>query len=168
MTRIWSVLALTLGVGAALACAGFDEAVEPSRFDEVAEQVEEAPPQPIGAIVAGSDFNALFPDDGHEGYTRTFTQEKEGYAEAEFEKDGAATVTVSISDTRDNPGARDKFANASEQIGAHPMMARGAKSSMALVGGRFQVRVSSPGDLSHEERVPWLKAVDLGALAGMN
>lgn len=167
MHRILSgtVLALTLGVG--LACAGLgDEEPAPTRFDDVVEQLEEAPPQPIGAIVEGDAFNAMFPAADHQGFSRTFTQEKEGYAEAEYTK-GDQTITLSISDTRDNPTARDKFASATETIADSPVMQRGNNSSMVLVAGRFQVRASSR-TIPHEERVAWLSAVDLATLATLH
>ncbi|MEN0064208.1 MAG: hypothetical protein AAGA48_18805 [Myxococcota bacterium] len=148
-----------------LACVGFDQ--EATRWDEVAEQIEAQPAvAPIGAIVEGKAFNAMMPTDGTEGHRRVFTQEKEGYAEAEYTK-GSDTVTVSISDTRDNPAARAKFANATDNVEGHPAMARGKNSTLLLVQDRFQVRVSAP-HLDHAARLAWLQAVPVGKLAQLH
>lgn len=154
--------AIAIVGGFTLACSG---AVEPTQWDDVAEQIEEgAAAEPIGAIVDGSAFNAMLPDDGHDGTSRVFTQEKSGYAEAEYKRDGKTLVTVSISDTRDNPSAREKFAGAAEQVAGYPAVEKGSNASMVLVADRFQVRASSP-DLSHADRLAWLGAAHISQLA---
>lgn len=150
-------------VGLALACGSSSE--EPTRWDDAAGEVDEGKvAKPIGEIVAGSAFNASLPADGFKGHTRVFTQEKQGYAEAEYKLNGETVVTVSVSDTRDNPSARDKFSSAKDKIGGHPAMERGSNSSMVLVNDRFQVRASSKS-LSGAERKEWLEATNLNQLA---
>lgn len=165
MKHGWSIGAVALVVGWTLACSGVEEA--PTRWDEAAEQVEAAPEAaPIGEIVPGSAFNDLMPANGFEDHARVFTQEKEGYAEAEFTK-GDDTVTVSISDTRDHPSAREKFAKATETVSGHPALARGKNSSLMLVRNRFQVRISAP-HLDHTQRLAWLSAVPAASLADLH
>lgn len=149
----------------ALACGGMGEGA--TQWDQAADEIEaaEAPP-PIGAIVEGSSFNAALPDDGHSGTTRVFTQEKEGYAEAEYKLDGKTVITVSVSDTRDNPSAREKFAGASATVGGYPAVEKGSNASMVLVADRFQVRASS-SSLDHNARLTWLEAAHLTQLAAL-
>ncbi|MBX2801785.1 MAG: hypothetical protein KTR31_29165 [Myxococcales bacterium] len=163
----WMAGVTALMVVVALACGGELAVEPPTPWDDAAEQAEAGANKPIGAIVHGSAFNALLPDDGHEGHSRVFTQEKEGYAEAEYSLDGQTVLTMSISDTRDNPSARDKYGAATEAIGSFPVMSRGKNSSMVLVQDRFQVRVSSDV-LDHRGRTAWLSAAELDSLADLH
>lgn len=164
--RSHSALAtLTLALGLLVAC-GSEE--EPTRWDGAEEKIEAGEvKQPIGAIVQGSAFNAVLPADGFQGHARVFTQEKEGYAEAEYKLDGETVLTMSVSDTRDNPSAREKFSSAKDKLGGHPVMDRGANGSMVLVNDRFQVRASSK-TLASEARKEWLEATNLDQLATLH
>ena len=90
---------------------------------------------------------------------------RRGYAEAAFTS-GEQTYTISISDTRDNPSARDKFMTVSDTVGNYPVVQRGKNGTMMLVGGRFQVRVTSPGS-SPSDRGAWLEAVDTDQLTAL-
>ncbi|HHO54185.1 MAG TPA: hypothetical protein ENK18_25775 [Deltaproteobacteria bacterium] len=149
----------------ALACGSTPE---PTRWDDAAGEIDEGKvDKPIGSIVAGSAFNALLPADGFKDHARVFTQEREGYAEADYKLDGETVVTVSISDTRNNPSARNKFSDAKEELGGYPLVERGSNSSMVLVNDRFQVRASSRS-LGASERKEWLGAASLDQLAGLN
>ena len=165
--RHWlrGTLATALAV-VALACGTSEPA--PTEWDDAVKEIEQGEvAKPIGEIVAGSAFNPMLPDDGHKGHTRVFTQEKEGYAEAEYKLDGQTVVTISVSDTRDNPDARDKFATATDKLGPHPVMERGNNSSLALVADRFQVRASSQ-TLAAEQRREWLSATKLDQIATLH
>jgi hypothetical protein len=158
--RRWGLVSLVAMVGAlALACGD----AASTRWDDAAEQAEQGVEEPAGEVSRGGSFNMALPPDGHDGTKRVFTQEKEGYAEAEYKKDGQTLVTVSVSDTNNNPTARDKFGAASEVVAGHPVVDVGANSTQALVADRFQVRVSSP-TLGPAERRAWLQAADLSAL----
>lgn len=156
-------LLTSLVVALSLACAGD----MPTRWDEAAEQAEQQVEAPEGEVTRGSAFNAALPPDGHDGTRRVFTQEKQGYAEAEYQRDGQTVATVSVSDTRDNPSAREKFASATDAVGGHPVVDVGANSTSALVADRFQVRVSST-TLGPDERRAWLEAADLSALTRLD
>lgn len=136
--------------------------MEETRWDEAAEQAERGE-APVGEVTRGSSFNAAFPPDGLADTRRVFTQEKEGYAEAEYKLEGRTLVTVSVSDTNDNPSARDKFATASEVVAGYPVVDVGANSTYALVANRYQVRVSS-ASLGAAERRAWLQAARFSAL----
>jgi hypothetical protein len=147
-----------LGVAMGLACSG----EMPTQWDDAA-QAEERRDEPVGDVTGGSSFNTVLPPEGHEGTRRVFTQEKPGYAEADYQRDGLTLCTVSVSDTHDNPVAREKFAAATERVGGNPVVDVGANSTSALVADRYQVRVSST-TLGPAERRAWLQAADLSAL----
>jgi hypothetical protein len=155
----WGLVSLgAMVVSWSLACGG----VESTRWDDAAEQAEQGE-TPQGEVVRGASLNDVLPADGHDGTKRVFTQEKEGYAEAEYNRDGQTLVTVSVSDTNNNPSARDKFGAAAENVAGHPVVDVGAHSTQALVAGRYQVRVSSQV-LGPAERRAWLQAANLTAL----
>ena len=166
MKHLVSVGLSVVGVGLTLACGGLDADVA-SRFDERAQELDQQQgiTAPIGSVVEGSAFNAMLPPEGFDGHNRVFTQEREGYSEAAFTKEGQ-TVTVSISDTRDNPDARQKFSSATETVSGHPVVAHGKHRSVMLVQNRFQVRVSAP-HLNHTQRLAWLEAVPASQLADL-
>ncbi len=160
-----------------LAClCGDDEASETTSEWKVEgndapkpERGERAAPAPKPAqdeaaeVLSGSAFNKAFPDDGFQQTKRTFTQEKDGFSEAIYALDGQEVVKIAITDTNNNPSARDKFSAATEEIGGAPTMTRGKNASLLLVSDRFQVQVASK-TLSPEERATWLGAVKINAL----
>lgn len=150
-----------------LACGG---AAEPSRWEAIQEQTVEDEAAPAGASVSdaaieGSRLNAYFPASGDDGEV-IFKQEKTGFAQALVTRDGAPHVTLSISDTRSNPSARDKFADAAGAVGGFPMVHVGSRSTSALVADRFQVQVRAEADgVDPAARAAWLERFDLGGLA---
>ena len=177
--HMMAVGVLSLGL---MACfCGSEDQKEPSRWDSTqtgsskptterapksskdAASSDTAAKPADGPVIKGGALNTYLPEDGVEGTSRVFTQEKDGYAEAKYSKD-ELEVVVSISDTRANPEAAGKFEDAADTVQGHPMMTRGKNASMALVKDRFQVRVSSK-TLSPEERKAWLERVNLSQLA---
>ena len=135
---------------------------EPAVTERVEEKVEEKKAAP--EQVEGATFNALFPADQTEGYTRTFTQEKAGYAEAVYAHDDGQEIKIAIADVIDQIDTRKKYAEATEEIGAYPMMTRGKNSSMVLVEDRYQIKISSK-EVDAVGRRAWLEKVDLKGLA---
>jgi hypothetical protein len=136
------------------------EAEPEAGADEPAAKEEPAAPEP--PAVEGGALNKSFPDDGADGYSRTFTQEKEGFAEAKFSKDGAELV-MTISDTANNPSARGKFGKASDKIQGHPAMQQGKNGTVMLVNDRFQVKVTSK-TVDESGRKALLEQAKLGEL----
>lgn len=116
--------------------------------------------------VEGGAFNKFFPADGTDGTKRVFTQEKSGYAEAKFQKDGKDLVTLSISDTASNPDARSKFSTATDKLNGYPLMTVGKNQSTILVKDKFQVKASSM-TLDAEARKTWISKFNLSGLAGL-
>lgn len=152
--KLLSLAALGL-VLAASACKK-----EPSRWDQAATATATA----AGPKVEGSKLNAFFPADGTDGYSRVFTQEKEGFVEAKLKKDGQEAATLSISDASSDEAAKAKFAGASDKVGDHPLVTVGKNQSAVLVNGKLQIKVSSQ-TLDADARKALLAKFDLGGLS---
>lgn len=137
---------------------------EPSRWDQAASS------QPTAITAAGSQpgsaFNKFFPADGADGYSRVYTAEKAGYAEAKLKKDGKDVATISVSDTLNEPDAKAKFATAPDKVKGYPLVTVGKNQSAALVKDRYQVKVSST-TLDADARKAWIERFDLAGLAGL-
>jgi len=118
------------------------------------------------AAVSGGSLNKFFPADGESGLRRTFEQEKTGYVQAKYSKDGT-DATLSISDLAQNEDARKKFQTASERLGSDPVTTVGKNQTTVLVADRWQVKVSSQ-QLDHNARKALLQKFDLSSLRGFN
>lgn len=117
-----------------------------------------APPQ------AGGALNKFFLPDKTDGYDRTFTQEKDGFAEAKLKKDGKEVAVASIADTRTNDDAKKKFDGVTEKVGRFPVVKVGNNQSSVLVADRYQVKISSQ-TLDHDARKALLAKFDLDGLS---
>jgi hypothetical protein len=118
--------------------------------------------------VEGGKFNKLFPGD-ETGYDVVYTQEKQGFAQAQLKRNGTPVADLSISDMVTNPSAINKYSSASQQISGYPTVAVGANGTATLVGSRFQVQVRTrPGqNFSAQERDQWIAKFKLAELARM-
>ncbi|MGK7900035.1 MAG: hypothetical protein AB4352_01225 [Hormoscilla sp.] len=118
-----------------------------------------------GQPVAGGELNKFFPASAG-GYSRAFTQEKTGFAQANLKKGDTLVALLSISDTANNPSAVRKFNNSSKRIAGYPAATVGSKTSI-LVADRFQVSVQSKDKASFTEsdREDWLTKFKLSGLA---
>lgn len=114
----------------------------------------------------GSAFNKFLPDGKGTDYDRTFTQEKEGFAEIKLSLKGTEMAKISISDTVTNLSARNKFEGVTELVNGFPFIVEGKNSSAVLVGDRYQVKVMSRDTaFTAADRKDWLAEVDLKGLA---
>ena len=114
---------------------------------------------------SGSSFNRYFPGETG-GYKRIYTQEKKGFAQAKLTKDGKEVAILSISDTLNNPSAKDKFQASSEEIGGYPIINQGSSTTALLVDDRFQVKVrSKDSSFEEDDRRDWLSKFDLRGLS---
>lgn len=129
-------------------------------------QVEAKEAAPAPKAVEGDQLNKFFPADGVDGFKRTFDQEKDGFVQAKYAKEGSE-ATLSISDLVQNESARKKFAEATEKLGDAPLTTVGKNQSVALVGDRWQVKVSSP-ELDHAARKALLERFDMAQLRAFN
>src|SRR5512136_2445164 len=85
------------------ACGGGTK--EPSRFKGA---IDSKSPAVVRESEKGGSFNKYFPAAGG-GYERVYTQEKKGAAIAKLKKGGKDVAELSITDTVNEPTARDKF-----------------------------------------------------------
>ena len=113
---------------------------EPNRWEQAATQTLPASTVPK---TEGKHLNAFFPPDGADGMSRVFTQEKDGFVEAKFKKDGQEVATVSISDAVGDDAVKSKFASASDKVNGQPLVTVGKNQSAVLVHDRYQIKVSS-------------------------
>lgn len=117
-----------------------------------------------GEPVAGSQLNRYFPAQ-QVGEDRVAKQEKSGFAQYSFRRDGVEVAQLSITDLRSNPAGAEKYREPEMQIDGYPAAQDGSKGTTLLVAGRFQVKVRSPGgQLNQGDRSALLKKFDLAAL----
>jgi hypothetical protein len=146
----------------ALLLAGCVE--EESRWEAAQQASEENATAVSDAALPGSTFNKFFPKQ-EGGIDVVFKQEKAGFAQAALHREGTPIGTFSISDTRNNTAARDKFKTTQLKIEGFPAVVRENTTSL-LVGDRFQVQVQSEGDaLTADDRAAWFEKFDLAGLA---
>ncbi|MBX3014656.1 MAG: hypothetical protein KF832_24260 [Caldilineaceae bacterium] len=124
----------------------------------------------VSAVVdplAGSAFNPFFPKDQGD-YDVFYTQEKEGFAQAQLNEKGVEVATLSIADTANNLSALEKFKQSTEEISGYPAAAVGALGTAILVADRFQVQVrSKDAAFTAADRADWLAQFDLAGLAAL-
>ncbi len=134
-----------------------------------ATEISSPPPPAITkpeAPKAGATLNSVFPK-GSGDFKLTFTQEKEGFAQAEWTKGSTKLATIAITDTNSNPSARDKFRDASRRLAGFPAATVGSQGTAVLVADRFQVQVRSTSPtFSAADRDDLVAQCNLQALAG--
>ncbi|PQO24984.1 hypothetical protein C5Y96_26110 [Blastopirellula marina] len=135
-----------------------------SRWDAAQQATQEGATAVSEAALDGAVFNKFFPAQT-DGVDIVYKQEKDGFSQASLNRDGKLIAMLSISDTRNNPTAREKYQGSTVRIQGYPVVHRDKTTSM-LVADRFQVQVQSEGDaLTEEDRMKWLEKFDLGGLA---
>lgn len=141
--------------------------VQESRWEDAQATTEGQQVASVGEVVAGGELNKFFPKE-RDPFTITYKQEKEGFAEAALEFEGEEVATMSISDTNNNAGARDKFTSSNQDLEGYPLAAVGSRGSAILVADRFQVQVrSAADDFAESDRTSWLLEFDLDGLAAL-
>ncbi|MGC1276365.1 MAG: hypothetical protein WBC44_21900 [Planctomycetaceae bacterium] len=184
MPRRSTSLLVLFGASLAVFAVAGCEAEPPSRWEsadqatrEDAATPAEGEAAPVNAqalpkdgadVVAGGEFNKLFPP-VESPWDIVFKQEKQGMAQASLQRDETEVATLSISDTASNPAAAEKYKSSTEQIDGYPMAASGSLGTAILVDDRFQVQIRSAaeGGLSAEERAEWISKFDLTGLEAL-
>jgi hypothetical protein len=138
----------------------------PSRYDAVQKQsTERGATAVVRESAKGGSFNRFFPAE-QDGYTRVYTQEKKGFAEAKLKKEGKEVAVMAISDTLNTPTARDKFTSSTSRIAGYPAVEQGKTGTALLVADRFQVKVLSRDPaFGPEDRTSWLERFKLSELS---
>lgn len=117
--------------------------------------------------LAGGEFNKFFPKD-QDDYDVIYTQEKEGFAQAQLNFKGAEVATLSVSDTANNPNALDKFQQSREEVAGYPAAAVGELGTAVLVAERFQIQIrSKDASFTAADREAWIEQFDLAGLAAL-
>lgn len=130
--------------------------IDPSRWEEAQQATEGQEIVAEGEVIAGGEFNRFFPEVS-DPFDVVFLQEKAGFAEAALEFEGEEVATLAVSDTANNPSARDKFAESNDTLEGYPLAAVGNNGTALLVAERFQVQVrSKAADFAAEDREAWL------------
>jgi hypothetical protein len=115
--------------------------------------------------VQGSELNKFFPPQDGE-HDIVFKQEKQGFAQISLQKGGTELATMAISDTINEPEAREKFKESTETIAGNPAAAQGSQGTAILVADRFQVSVRSVDPaFTADDRKAWLEKFDVAGLA---
>jgi hypothetical protein len=141
--------------------------VRPSRWEDAQPTTEAQLVVSDGDVIKGSEFNQFFPE-ASDPFNVVFLQEKEGFAEAKLEYEGDEVATLAISDTANNPSARDKYGQSTKRLAGYPLVAVGSNGTAILVADRFQVQVRSKAeDFAAEDRESWLQEFDLKGLADL-
>jgi hypothetical protein len=160
---------LTLSLSCLLlitACGG-DSA--PSRWDaaNTAPPVDAPAEEAAADILPGGEFNRFFPEEG-EGYSRIYTQEKQGFAEAKLQQEGEELAMLAVTDTANNPSAADRYRDSDQTIAGYPAAEIGSTATGVLVGDRLQVKVlSRSDDFGPDDRVAWIEKFDLAGLESL-
>jgi hypothetical protein len=153
-------------LAAALSLAGCKkDEPKSTRWDDAAAALSANPASSAPTTETGA-LNKFFPKDGAGGFSRVFSADKEGYAEAKLQKDGKEVAQLVISDTARNPAVKGKFDGATEKVEGFPVTKFGNNQTTMLVKDRYQVKVSSP-TLDHEARKAILATFDLKGLGDL-
>ena len=137
---------------------------EPSRWDNAQKESTSQPRnEAVNQQTKGGQFNQFFPQVSGE-YNLVYSQEKKGFAQAKLKQGGQEVAKLSISDTIDTPNAAKKFENSTTKISGYPAKEQGKNTTALLVGGRYQVKVTSTS-LSPSDREQWLTRFNLRGLS---
>lgn len=141
---------------------------EPSKYAQTQKETtgRNAPVAVAKNAADGSKFNQFFPQ-GAAGYSRVFSQEKKGFAEAKLNKGGKNVAVLSISDTISLPAAAKKYEKSISKLNNYPLIDEPQlKSTGVLVNNRYQVKVASRDpSFTAEDRQMWLQKFNLGGLS---
>ncbi|MFB2893497.1 hypothetical protein ACE1CI_11340 [Aerosakkonemataceae cyanobacterium BLCC-F50] len=141
----------------------------PSRYEQAqnASTGRNATPAVVKVSTQGSLFNKYFPKSG-DGYQVVPAQEKKGFAEYKLKKDGKDVAVLSVSDTVNNPSAKEKFQSSGKKIAGYPAANIGSNGTAVLVADRYQVKVQSrDSSFSQSDREAWLQKFNLRGIAAL-
>ena len=109
---------------------------------------------------ATGSVNKAFPDDKFDGYKRTYKADKEGYAEALYEK-GPTKITITITSDSDTAKMSSDYASLSDKLSGFPYKTVGKNKSNVLKGCYL---VSAFGDPDEAKRKGLLGKVNFSSL----
>ena len=146
-----------------LACGG----IPTSTYDDSSKG-----PSTVKESLEGKDFNKFFPKDQAKGeWDFVFKADKKGEAAGELKKAGKTVALLAITDTLNEPSAKDKFKASTEKINGYPVgVSESSLETAILVADRFQVKVrtmppATNATFGKTDREDWIKKFDLDGLA---
>lgn len=156
-------LTLLWGLAVAVMLVGCQEK-PPNRWEKAEKESEKSPEAVSDEAVAGGEFNRFFPQ-VKSPWDIVYKQEKSGFSQASLKQDGREVAILSVSDTKNNPEAKEKFQGSGESIGGSPAVMIGEQGTAVLVNDRFQVQVRSMDpSFGPDERKEWLAKFDLDSI----
>lgn len=136
----------------------------PDRWESAQAESSRSPEAVSSEAVEGSQFNRFFPQ-VEAPWDIVFKQEKTGFAQASLHFEGREVAVLSVSDTRNNPEAADKFKNSQRNLEGMPVATIGEQATAILVNDRFQIQVRSMDPvIGPQERDEWLTRFDWQAI----
>jgi hypothetical protein len=136
----------------------------PDRWETAQKETSQHPAAVSKESVEGSAFNRFFPQ-VESPWDIVFKQEKTGFAQASLHQDGREVAVLSVSDTKNNPEATEKFKSSERTLEGMPLAPIGDEATALLVNDRYQVQVRSMDPVfGPEEREEWLKKFNLEAI----
>lgn len=139
----------------------------PGRFDQAQkESTQQKSGQAVAKVATqGGEFNKFFPSTQGD-FSKVYTQEKKGFAEAKLKQGGKDVAMLAISDTTSTPTAAAKFQNSTKKIAGYPALEVGKTQTAVLVNNRYQVKVlSRDPSFTASDRAEWIEKFNLDGLA---
>ncbi len=152
LARVLLLLCLLAVAG----CCRKKSEAEPARGEAAGAAPEEEKALPPGAV------SRFFPADGTGGFKRAVAVEVKGYTEMQFVR-GKDKLTLTITDTREDPSAKAKFKSQAAQVDGYPYANLAGIKSALLVKDRFQLTVQSTS-VNEEERKSWFRRFDIASM----
>ena len=153
-----------IGLGLTIAALVGCQQSQPDRWEAAQKQSSEQPAAVSSEAVAGGEFNRFFPQ-VEAPWDLVFKQEKTGFAQASLKQDGREVAVLSVSDTKNNPEAKEKFKDSTQIVAGMPAAAEGEEATAVLVNDRYQVQIRSMDPVfGPKEREEWLGKFNLDAI----
>ena len=151
-------------LGLVIAAMGGCRERPPDRWDAAQEASSQSPEAVSSEAVEGGEFNRFFPQ-VEAPWDIVFKQEKTGFAQASLQFEGREVAVLSVSDTKSNPAAAEKFKDSQRNLEGMPVVEIGEQATAILVNDRFQVQVRSMDPVvGPQERDEWLSKFNLQAI----
>ncbi len=153
-----------LCLGLAIVTTGGCSEQPPDRWGAAQEASSRSPGAVSGEAVEGGEFNRFFPQ-VEAPWDIVFKQEKTGFAQASLHFEGREVAVLSVSDTKNNPDAAEKFNESQRRLEDMPVVAIGEQATAILVNDRYQVQIRSMDPVvGPQERDEWLTKFNLQAI----
>lgn len=153
-----------IGLGLSIAALVGCQQAPHDRWAQAQKESSEQPAAVSSEAVEGGEFNRFFPK-VEAPWDLVFKQEKTGFAQASLKQEGREVAVLSVSDTKNNPEAKQKFKDSQQTVAGMPAAAEGDEATSILVNDRYQVQIRSMDPVfGPQEREEWLGKFNLDAI----